>query len=55
MRKIFLALQIKASGPINGITVTADSKANVKGYVGNPDVIIPANVRASLMLQELSE
>ena len=26
---------------IEGITVTADSHANVKGYVGNPDVMLP--------------
>ena len=41
--KDILTLQIKADGPIEGITVTADSKGRVKGYVGNPDVIIPAN------------
>ena len=46
--KDILTLQIKASGPINGITVTADSKADVKGYVGNPDVIIPANDKGKL-------
>ena len=46
--KDILTLQIKASGPINGITVTADSKANIKGYVGNPDVIIPANDKGKL-------
>ena len=38
-----LTLQIKGDGPINGITVTADSKGRVKGYVGNPEVLIPAN------------
>lgn len=43
-----LTLQIKAGGPINGITVTADSHANVKGYVGNPDVVIPANSNGKL-------
>ncbi|MGN1267195.1 MAG: Hsp33 family molecular chaperone HslO [Dorea sp.] len=37
-----LTLQIKADGPLQGITVTADSAANVKGYVENPDVVIPA-------------
>lgn len=36
-----LTLQIKGSGPIQGLTVTADSKANVKGYVENPDVMLP--------------
>ena len=37
-----LTLQIKGSGAIGGITVTADSKGNAKGYVNNPDVILPA-------------
>ena len=37
-----LTLQIKGSGEIGGITVTADSKGNAKGYVNNPDVILPA-------------
>ena len=36
-----LTIQIKCSGPIQGLTVTADSKANVKGYVENPDVMLP--------------
>lgn len=36
-----LTLQIRWNGPIEGITVTADSHANVKGYVGNPDVMLP--------------
>ena len=36
-----LTLQIRSGGPIEGITVTADSHANVKGYVGNPDVLLP--------------
>ena len=35
-----LTLQIRGDGPIEGITVTADSHANVKGYVGNPDVML---------------
>ena len=39
--KDLLTLRIHAGGPLNGITVTADSKGNVKGYVGNPDVVIP--------------
>lgn len=43
-----LTLQIKGSGPIEGITVTADSKGNVKGYVNNPDVLIPANNNGKL-------
>lgn len=36
-----LTLQIKGSGDIGGITVTADSKGNAKGYVNNPDVMLP--------------
>ena len=36
-----LTLQIKGSGEIGGITVTADSKGNAKGYVNNPDVMLP--------------
>ena len=46
--KDVLTLQIKAGGPLQGITVTADSQGNVKGYVGNPDVCIPANSRGKL-------
>lgn len=41
--KDLLTLQIKGDGPVNGITVTADSSANVKGYANVPDVILPAN------------
>ena len=36
-----LTIQIKCDGPIRGLTVTADSKANDKGYVENPDVMLP--------------
>lgn len=36
-----LTLQIKADGPLAGMTVTADANGNVKGYVENPDVILP--------------
>ena len=46
--KDVLTLQIKAGGPLQGITVTADSQGNVKGYVGNPDVCIPANSKGQL-------
>lgn len=46
--KDILTLQIKAGGPLQGITVTADSKGNVKGYVGNPNVCIPANSAGKL-------
>lgn len=46
--KDILTLQIKGSGPLGGITVTADGKANVKGYVDNPNVLIPANEKGKL-------
>ena len=36
-----LTLQISCSGPIGGLTVTADSRGGVKGYVHNPDVMLP--------------
>ena len=41
-------LQIKCSGPIEGLIVTADGNANVKGYVTNPNVILPANSKGKL-------
>lgn len=43
-----LTLQIKCQGPIGGLTVTADSKANVKGYVNNPNVMLPPNSKGKL-------
>ena len=46
--KDILTLQIHAGGPLQGITVTADSQGNVKGYVGNPNVCIPANSKGKL-------
>ena len=36
-----LTLQIRGDGPIEGLTVTADSHGNVKGYAGNPNVMLP--------------
>ena len=46
--KDLLTLQIKSGGPMGGITVTADSKGNVKGYVGNPSVYVPASAKGKL-------
>ena len=43
-----ITLQIQCSGPIGGLTVTADSKANVKGYVNNPDVMLPPSKEGKL-------
>ncbi|MDD3360137.1 MAG: Hsp33 family molecular chaperone HslO [Hespellia sp.] len=36
-----LTLQIRGNGPIQGLTVTADSRGNVKGYAINPNVMLP--------------
>lgn len=46
--KDVLTLQIECGGPIGGITVTADSNAGVKGYVNNPNVILPPNAQGKL-------
>lgn len=46
--KDLLTIQIKGSGPVKGLTVTADSRGNVKGYPEVPDVILPANSRGKL-------
>lgn len=46
--KDLLTLQVKGNGPLGGITVTADSAANVKGYVNNPEVLIHANEKGKL-------
>lgn len=40
--KDVLTLQVRGSGPVSGLTVTTDSRANVKGYAVNPQVILPA-------------
>lgn len=43
-----LTLQIKADGPVQGLTVTADSGGNVKGYAQVPDVIVLAKPNGKL-------
>ncbi len=43
-----LTLKIDCDGPIGGLTVTADSKGNVKGYVNNPLVVLPSNDKGKL-------
>lgn len=43
-----LTLQIKCNGPIQGLTVTADSRGMVKGYVYHPKVMIHANEKGKL-------
>ena len=46
--KDLLTLQINASGPIQGLTVTADANANVKGYAIVPDVMLAPNAQGKL-------
>ena len=46
--KDLLTLQIQCSGPIGGLTVTAKSDGTVKGYVNNPDVMLPPNSKGKL-------
>lgn len=36
-----LTIQIKCSGSIGGLTVTGDASGKMKGYVDNPDAILP--------------
>ena len=46
--KDLLTLQVKCGGPAKGMTVTADSKGNVKGYPQAPDVMLPPNAKGKL-------
>lgn len=46
--KDLLTLQIKGMGAGKGLTVTADSLGNVKGYVEEPIVILPPNAKGKL-------
>lgn len=46
--KDLLTLQIKCDGPIKGLTVTSDPNANVKGYVINPEVMLPPSDKGKL-------
>jgi molecular chaperone Hsp33 len=46
--KDVLTLQIQCGGPIGGIAVTADSRAGVKGYVKNSQVMLPPNSKGKL-------
>jgi molecular chaperone Hsp33 len=43
-----LTLKIQCQGPIGGLMVTADSHANVKGYVHNPNVMLPIRADGKL-------
>ncbi len=46
--KDLLTLIINGDGPIGGITVTADSKGDVKGFVNEPNVLIHAKPNGKL-------
>lgn len=46
--KDILTLQIKCDGPIGGLIVTADAAANVKGYVYDPDILLPPSAFGKL-------
>lgn len=46
--KELITLQIRCSGPIEGLIVTADGAGHVKGYVTNPEVLIGANEKGKL-------
>ncbi len=47
-RDDLLTIQVRGDGPIKGMTVTADSNGNVKGYAHEPQVILPANSAGKL-------
>lgn len=46
--KDLLTLQVSGDGPLKGMTVTADSQGNVKGYAIEPQVMLPPNARGKL-------
>lgn len=46
--KDLLTIKINGDGPIEGLTVTADSKGGVKGYAYNPGVMLPPNNQGKL-------
>lgn len=46
--KDLLTLKIEGDGPIGGLTVTADSRGNVKGYAFQPEVMLPPNAKGKL-------
>lgn len=43
-----LTIRIEGDGPIEGLTVTADSLGRVKGYAFNPSVMLPPNAQGKL-------
>lgn len=43
-----LTLQVSGDGPVQGMTVTADAKGNVKGYAQVPQAMMPPNAQGKL-------
>lgn len=43
-----LTIKVDSDGPIGGMTVTADALGHVKGFVGNPGVMLPPNDKGKL-------
>lgn len=46
--KDILTLQVAGDGPVRGLTVTADSQGNVKGYAQVPQAMMPPNAQGKL-------
>lgn len=46
--KDLVTVKINCDGPIGGLLVTADGKGHVKGYVHNPQVMLPPNEKKKL-------
>ena len=46
--KDILTLQVNGDGPVGGLTVTADSQGNVKGYAQVPQAMMPPNAVGKL-------
>lgn len=46
--KDMLTLQVNGDGPVGALTVTADSKGNVKGYANAPQAMMPPNANGKL-------
>jgi len=43
-----LTIQFSGDGPLGGLVVVSDSKANVRGYVNNPNIDLPLNQKGKL-------
>lgn len=43
-----LTIQVSGDGPLKGMTVTADGRGNVKGYVNEPSVMLPPSPKGKL-------